>query len=159
MSWDPREDAWFAGFTDGEGSFNIVRNSGGTCNPRFKISLRIDDAAVLEGLEAAFGGFVSFLAASHASTRPAAQWVVSAKRDLPALLAYFDRFPLRAKKARDYVIWRRAVRIYCDRGGAVPELVLLRDALAEIRRYDGPELVDRPEVEIPDHQLRLIEGG
>ena len=39
-------------------------------------------------------------------------WYVTSKRDLARLVAYFDQFPLRAKKARDYVLWREAVAIY-----------------------------------------------
>jgi hypothetical protein len=152
-----REDAWLAGFTDGEGCFYICGNTGGFIVPRFKISLRADDVNVLEELCTAFGGFVSMCAAQEGQ-RPAVQWVVSGKKDLPKLVAYFDRFPLRAKKAQDYSLWRRAVSAYCAQGGKAPELPLLRVALMDGRVYSETEHV--PIDGVPERQLRLVaEGG
>jgi hypothetical protein len=149
---DFADDPWFAGFADGESHFGIDRRGA----PRFMIALRLDDLGILEALCVTFGGNVSL--AMTRLPHPNASWCVSGKRDLPGLVRYFDRFPLRSKKARDYVIWRRAVTYYCahgagPRGGvAPPYLAALRDALMVGRAYDG----DVPDVAvIKDGQLRL----
>ena len=64
-----RDDAWFSGFADGEGSFQVRRCEGGARYlPRFSIGLRADDAAVLEVLAREFGGGLTFSAGSRATS-------------------------------------------------------------------------------------------
>lgn len=156
MEIDYARDSWFAGFADGEGSFGLVNKRqpvkrNGTIvryeivgvQPWFTLGLRADDVAVLEGLRETFGGSVRFDDAPNRqrdghARHPRYQWVVCAKSDLLALVAYFDQFALRAKKAKDYGVWRRAVRIYVARGARAPELRELRDALMEVRQYEAP---------------------
>lgn len=130
---DFQRDAWLAGFVDGEGCFTVDERG----IPRLTIKLRADDLAVLEGLRASFGGGLTVHDAAGAR-RPVASWHVVSKRDLTALLRYFDRHPLRAKKARDYAIWRQAVILYCSHGRNHPEVLVLRAALMAGRDYDGP---------------------
>jgi len=47
--------------------------------------------------------------AARGTTRPIVQWRASAVSELRRLVAIFDRYPLRSRKARDYAIWREAV--------------------------------------------------
>lgn len=150
MSWDPTADAWFSGFADGEASFLIVttgrppRRPG--MSPRFALGLRADDLPVLKQLQAAFGGRLLFNERPQGrADRPANPrwlWHVVAKDDLRRLLDYFDRFPLRAKKAADYAVWREAALLYIARGGVetFSELDALRATLAAGRLYLAPEL-------------------
>jgi tRNA (cmo5U34)-methyltransferase len=68
---------------------------------------------------------------------PQVSWTVRTKRDCLALTERLDRFPLRAKKARDYMIWREAVRIwgpvtYCREQERLGNLMT---QLREGRRY------------------------
>jgi hypothetical protein len=140
-----RSDAWLSGFADGEGSFGLYptyRSRGGYV-PRFIVQLRADDIAVLEALREEFGGKVRVYSsqAERGEGKPKASWIVSSKADLQGLITYFDRFPLRAKKVRDYGIWRRAVLAYIAAGTHSPELPALHAALVEVRAYDDAALV------------------
>lgn len=136
--WNPASDAWFAGFVDGEGSFLITQSGGGrsTNAPRFSLTVRADEAGLVATLRETFGGCVNFKRGTRGS-KPLAQWVVVAREDLIHLCDYLDRFPLRAKKARDYAIWREAVRRYCARPLAEiqQELAVMREALVSAREY------------------------
>lgn len=140
---DPLLDPWLSGFADGEATFIITRSGSPTGNrrrawaPRFAISLRCDDTPVLDDLRAAFGGSLS-THAKRPGTVPIATWTVAGKRDLSRLVDYFDRFPLRSKKARDYAIWREAALLYveCENSAEIVEqMEPLRDALNGGRLY------------------------
>jgi hypothetical protein len=151
-----RDDAWFAGFTDGEGHFGIASATGKRQRdywaPRFVIELRADDFAIIEALRAEFGGRVQPIGKRTPGREPSLQWHVLGKRQLADLVSYFDRFPLRAKKARDYAIWREAVVIYLREGSRAPMLPILAKVLQDARTYEG-EVVELPQ----SPQLRLIE--
>lgn len=101
---------------------------------------------MLRNLQAAFGGRILFNARPQGRAaragNPRYLWHVVAKTDLRRLISYFDAFPLRAKKAADYAIWREAVLIYLARGGVetFPELNALRETLRAGRLYIAPEL-------------------
>lgn len=157
-----RDDAWFSGFADGEGSFQVRRCEGGARYlPRFSIGLRADDAAVLEVLAREFGGGLTFSAAKDSplreagnlGMRPQCRWEVVAKSDLVGLVEYFDRFPLRAKKARDFLVWREAVRVYCASSGRDPRLPVLHEALRAGREFAADLVV--PDAPPDDWQLAL----
>lgn len=126
--------------------------------PRFLVLLRADDLAVLETLQRRFGGTLAFRPAVEGNpSRPRWQWTVSSGVDMAALVAYFDRFPLRAKKQRDYAVWRRAIGVYLEQGGRAPELAQLREALMAGRAYDASH-EDTPVV-AHEPQLQLMTGG
>jgi hypothetical protein len=137
-----RDDAWFSGFTAGEGCFLIVTRNRSRLAPIFALCLRADDLDVLEQLQGSFGGRLC-LKTPQRNDNPAAHWQIAKKSELAQLVRYFDRFPLHAKKARDYTIWRRAVEAYCAHGSHAPELRHLREALSAGRKYAAEE----PEVE------------
>jgi hypothetical protein len=158
MDWDPQNDSWLAGFTDGEGCFVFQKYpNDGRIQPRFVIGLRADDTMILERLHGTFGGRLQFKPVYDSSrgSSPQCVWYVLAKRDLARLVEYFDRFPLRAKKARDYAIWRQAVSVYCAAGGTDHRLRALREALMAGRVFDGPN-IDKPDPDDPfEVQLAL----
>lgn len=138
MTWDPTADAWAAGFIDGEGYFRIAKQMqrmAGAFVPIFGIGLRIDEVPIITTLHAAFGGSIAYKPAVGAA-KPTVQWTVSGKADLMRVVEYLDRFPLRAKKARDYAIWREAVHAYVRAGGRAEQLGPLCEALTEVRRFD-----------------------
>jgi hypothetical protein len=146
---DYERDAWLAGFADGEGCFMLVQKrqdvqQGGKIvrydvigvQPWFQLGLRADDHAVLLTLSEVFGGCVNYARRADGDARRARQiWTVSGKADLQRLVDYFERFPLRTKKARDFEVWRQAVDIYCAEGARDSRLPPLRQALMEGRAF------------------------
>lgn len=103
---------WFAGFVDGEGCFSLQRVPQGQVAPRFVVTLRDDDRPILEAIAARTGIGTLRPLPARLTFNPQATWAVASKRDHMTLVSIFDRFPLRAKKAQDYEIWRRAVLIH-----------------------------------------------
>ena len=155
------ESAWFAGFVDGEAAFLINRayplDKGGHYVV-LSIRLRADDLPILERLQATFGGTLRFECYREdrgKGSNPLYTWNVSAKRALKGLVDYFDRFPLQAKKANDYAIWRRAVLAYCREGRKAPELGPLRDALIAGRRFEADAAELPEQIAALEEQLRL----
>jgi hypothetical protein len=127
------DDPWFSGFAAGEGSFGLKPHARGA-QPRFTLELRDDDEMILRGLCAEFGGAVSVSPATGERCGMA-RWQVGNKESLVKLVAYFERFPLRARKQEDFVVWARAVAVYVADGYRSPGLVDLREELIAARRY------------------------
>lgn len=67
------------------------------------------------------------------------------------LVAYFERFPLRARKQADFVLWAKAVRLYVEGGYRAEGLGEIKSALEGGRAYvtravESVERVTRREV-------------
>jgi hypothetical protein len=114
--------SWLSGLTDGEGCFVLAfrnQKGGGTPQCRFVICLRADDTPVLVKIR-------SFLGCGHlipkraASSRHGQQmsFVVSSGVDLlRVVVPHFVRFPLEAKKAKDFIRWRAGIELFCRVSG------------------------------------------
>jgi hypothetical protein len=111
---------WLSGFVDGEGCFQINRrrHSLAPCGfvwvILFSLGLRADDIGILYEIQRFWGvgsieicqrEFVGFNAKPSAIYR-----VFSLKAHREVLVPHFLRYPLRAKKARDFGVWCEAVR-------------------------------------------------
>lgn len=139
---------WLAGFIDGEGYFGINRGRNKGCpaisyRPIFKVALRGDDRAILvEIVERTGIGRVNDDPRGD-GLNPQSQWTVSGKANCVQLAALLDRYPLRAKKARDFAIWREAVAEWqaLRQWGRQPadwsRIAPLRDALMGLRDFDS----------------------
>lgn len=120
---DPHEELddgfghWLAGFVAGEGSFLILRQvrmrkqglkgAGLVCT--FRIALHVNDEPILREAQRRTGLGKVWVGHSPSQTSPCAIWVVQKKADCRKLAEIFQRYPLRAKKARDFDIWCRAL--------------------------------------------------
>lgn len=115
MNLDPPTGYWLAGLTDGEGCFRIQRNAARKSGPAswattFAIKLRDDDRATLDVILAATGvGRIAADASRTGNSRPCASWIVDTLAGCRELVAIFDAYPLRSRKARDFSVWREAV--------------------------------------------------
>jgi hypothetical protein len=163
---------WLAGFTAGEGCFAIVKRyaergvvrHGQSYRPHFRLTVRDDELPTLVELRDRLGGTLRRKPAHRYpsqgyESKPAAEWTVDRKRDLARLVRVFDAHPLRAKKRRDYAIWREAVRLhaqlYRGKRGAGQQHVqarlhVLYHQLRAVRAYvppDAPAPAPPPEPE------------
>lgn len=136
---------WFAGFFDGEGSVGIYPGTRDAWRCTAKISLRADDGQILQTIRMMSGiGTIYHDTKGAPSTRnPCLAWAVNRRDEAMRLVEIFERYPLRAKKARDVEIWSEAVREWCRqpmRGvkGDWTRIAELADELREQRKYwDG----------------------
>jgi hypothetical protein len=104
---------WLAGFTDGEGCFRIKTTNQGTYQCRFSIGLRADDAPILFEIQDRLGGIGTLCHSGKNNARQEQwRWEVNAKTHVAKLVDVYDAYPLRAKKAQDFAIWREAVQIW-----------------------------------------------
>jgi hypothetical protein len=152
---------WLAGFMDGEGSFGIAGgNTRGSYHCTACVKLRGDDRAILEEIVERTGiGSVRYQPNTQ-RTHPQYAWLVHNRAGCLALIELLDRYPLRAKKARDYAIWREAVIDWSAprarrSGRDWGRMAALKVALEAGRKFDADE-VDVPEP-TPVSQLRLAE--
>lgn len=113
-SIDPAFGHWLAGFVDGEGCFTIgkVRK---TYQCIFVVTLRDDDWPILDeaqrrtGLGHVRAHYYPKSPGWKEGGNPQAAWWVSSRPHCNAVVDLFTRFPLRAKKARDFRIWTEAI--------------------------------------------------
>ncbi len=148
LAGDPAFGYWLAGLADGEGCFWVHRQKRGAYYaPQFKIKLRADDRPTLAFCQSVLGiGNLYEHAATTANGRnnnPSCSWVVQSAADVDKLAVFFQRFPLRSKKARDLAIWIRAIE--CVR--SIPRgnrwhgpkdwtpLLAIKNELEAVRRY------------------------
>jgi hypothetical protein len=113
---------WLAGFIDGEGCFymrlgDVSRKGKRTAlDIRMTVGLRADERPIIEEILARTGlGRISMNKA-HGRRNPEVRWNVSKHSELMGLIEILDEFPLRAKKRRDYAIWRGATLAYLALG-------------------------------------------
>lgn len=108
---------WFAGFSDGESSFQIhVRYNEEKTKVLgvgfwFTISLHIDDLSVLEFIKnkLEIGNIIV------RNTRPVCDFTVTNKEGLYKLISIFDKYNLNTTKYFDYLDFRKAFILYHER--------------------------------------------
>ncbi len=156
---------WLSGFTDGEGCFMLNCSDSGHRRPErwglLTISLRADDVDILLLIQSYLGcGRICNRKQYNNFRQPQFTYQVSRKSDLARVLVpHFDRFPLRAKKSRDYTLWREGVLLLYDvflrprrsrteGRGAAPKMTdseakhfdALAAAMKQQRQYLSPEI-------------------
>ena len=141
---------WFAGFVAGEGCFIIseIRNKE-TWRTELFIRLRDDDRYILLEIQEQLGMGKISLSSPHGATFPNTKPQVCLRfarnSDCMRLVGIFENHPLRAKKQRDFEVWKEAAREICrgrgQRPGKLPtydrrRLQYLKDKLSLIRAYE-----------------------
>jgi hypothetical protein len=138
---------WLAGFIDGEGCFVVARTNHTTYvryGCAMRLAVRADDRPILLEIQRRTGLGRIYETPANGNANPSSAWSVQSKGDVLALVAILDRFPLRAKKARDYAIWREAVLLWATnyrKRAAVngiadwSEMASLREQLGVARAY------------------------
>lgn len=168
---------YLAGLIDGEGSFHIGVNSRrrssrySSIGCQFTLSLRLDDIGILRELQLATSwGRVYACRRSGLAQHPHARWEIFRKSECRGLVSLLDRCPLRAKKKRDFAIWREAVLLWCAHrpantaSGRTPapfreQFLTLHNELVRIRNFEtageaGTDIVP----EMPPPQLILLKA-
>ncbi len=118
---------------------------------QFSLRVRLDDAEVIHEIHRRTGFGTVFTAKANGPTNQSVGWATSSRPDAVKLAELLGRFPLRAKKRRDFSIWQLALQEWC---GANNRTLMgeYQEALFAIRRYEGGELEELP----TPAQLRLI---
>lgn len=137
---------WLAGFFDGEGSFGIyTQNRNPSYRCMAKISLRIDDRPILDEIArwTGVGRVYVDKKGAPAHRAPTAAWIVEGKDNCMHLVELFERFPLRAKKRRDFAVWAVAVREWSSMRPRVGEardwtrMAALADEIRQVRAFEA----------------------
>jgi hypothetical protein len=142
---------WLAGFIDGEGCFLVQmvnhrprggKERPGNYQPRFQLNLRDDDQAILFEIAERTGvGSIRMEPSRKATEGGKAVWQVVSKADCLVLVEILDAYPLRAKKLRDYTLWREAAQLYATAGPGKDNSAVwqrmgeLRSMLQDVRTY------------------------
>ncbi len=103
--------SWLSGFTDGEGSFTLgLEKRTQTGVAQFVISLRNDDSPVLSLVQSYWMTGCLFNQVRHNGQNPQTYYYVYGLPNLVKIvIPHFERYPLLAKKKRDFAIWKEAV--------------------------------------------------
>lgn len=131
-------DSWISGFIDGEGCFLVyVSSSRRIVQCRFTLQVRADDAECLRSTQRYLGG-IGRISTHHSPSarrsRPLTRWSITSKQDCAALVAHLERYPLLAKKRKDFEVWKRAVEALSEERNVVV-MEQLRDELRDVRAY------------------------
>lgn len=139
---------WFAGMVDGEGSFTIRllhRDRSIYASVEFHIKLRDDDAAILHEIKETLG-IGRLYSHKPASPNAGAQLLYQVYRIgdiIHVLIPLFEEYPLRSKKRRDFILWKRAARMihlgqHLTASGH-EEILQLKKQMEEGRKYQPSE--------------------
>ena len=112
---------WLSGFTDGEACFYLGWRQYADCKRRtpraiYEIKLRADDAPILKSIQSYWGCGYLFSHAKcyrpHSDTKPSRSYHVRRISEIiDVVIPHFERFPLRAKKVRDFQIWKEGATL------------------------------------------------
>jgi hypothetical protein len=106
---------WLAGFVDGEGCFRVKPNNVNAFACVFDLHIRADDSEALYEIQRRLGvGRISY--EDRKDSSPMCCLTVTKKADCRVLVDVLTRYPLRAKKRRDFAIWREAVEEWATLG-------------------------------------------
>ena len=114
---------YVGGFIDGEGSFSIsickhkTLKRGFEVRPEFEIEVRKDDQEILERLLITIGiGRIYDCSYDRYGWYPHVKYKITNILDIKKyLFPFLDKYPLQAKKAKSYVIFKEIVIMLCEK--------------------------------------------
>ncbi len=132
---------YVSGFIDGEGSFSVsigrhkTLRRGFEIRPEFEIEIRKDDQEILERILITIGiGRIYDCSYDRYGWYPHAKYKITSIWDMNEyLFPFLDRYPLQAKKAKVYKLFKEIVMMVCskehlgDKG--FKKIVKLRDKI------------------------------
>jgi hypothetical protein len=131
--------AWLSGFTDGEGCFAMKEYARPptyvfVANIYFEITLRSDEISVIRLIRSFFdcGRIYTDNSAQrrNENAKPTISFRMNKSNDLVTkLIPHFERYPLLAKKKRDFLIWKEGVILRHE--------IMGRPRKARIGRFNG----------------------
>jgi len=136
---------WLSGFIDAEGCFRVHKVRKGTyygCT--FSLKLRDDDGTILQAIQKQTKiGSLKLDTFRTGNSKPCMVWSVSSMGDCQRLVQFLDQFPLRAKKSKDYAIWKEAVTCWANNGGGIRSecwgrMAELKKGIEDAREYRSP---------------------
>ena len=128
---------WFAGFADGESSFIMHMNDNSSNIPKciFAITLRADDLPTLQFIKETLGIGKIRRNRNNAQGHTSVSYRVYSKGEVATLVEFFQKYPLRSKKANDFKIWSRAVGLWNSedwRGRRIGEKQKVSDSMVNL---------------------------
>lgn len=139
---------WLSGFTDGEGSFVIAKDTRGKfINFRYQITLRYDDVEILNEIqrELGFGNVrirkprvVKGIDGTDIDIKKQASFSIEDMEGAYFIKLLFDKFPLRAKKKKEFEVWGRGIELkyFNIWEECKSEVWGLFEEIKEVREYD-----------------------
>ena len=135
---------YVGGFIDGEGSFSVsigkhkTLKRGFEIRPEFEIELRADDREILERICVTVGcGKIYDCSYERYGWYPHVKYkITSIKTMRDIFFPFIDQYPLQAKKAKSYLLFREIVLLVCDKKHLSDEgfnkIVFLRKELRKL---------------------------
>ncbi len=108
---------YVSGFIDGEGSFSVsigehkTLKRGLEVRPEFEIELRADDREILERIVVTIGaGKIYDCSYDRYGWYPHVKYKITNRKDMITFLfPFLDKYPLQAKKAKSYLLFKQIV--------------------------------------------------
>jgi len=144
---------YFSGLTDGEGCFSVNFKDPTvvqTIRIKFILALRYDDLPILEQLRDTLGcGVIKIISRNpsiHPNSRPTARFYVNKFSDIIGkVIPFFEKYPLRAKKKKDYGYWKEICLIRQSGQAKSPEgFKRILSILSEWDNSKGPRRKNLP---------------
>jgi LAGLIDADG endonuclease len=133
---DPFFGHWLAGFIAGEGCFSITLNHGSSWQCAFELKVRDDDGDIMYEIQSQLGLGKIYNLAERDTSRPQVTWRIGSLDECIRFIHVLDQFSLRARKSKDYHIWRRAV--FAKSAQDFERIAILAAELKEERAYKTP---------------------
>jgi hypothetical protein len=145
---------WLAGFIDGEGYFGIIKNRT-SWRIEFVIKIRMDDKDIIHEIHNRLGIGKVYKVLKVKKGSPQIKFVITSTKEARVLVNILTEHPLRAKKKKDFEIWKKAVYELSKRHPSHAYLNTLFLSIKKIKEYEC-EYIPQGELVNPNPQFSLF---